>query len=110
MRGNEYVTEPAYQNYVFTRSATVLPGFLNQRQCADIQWSSKALGHRSLGLDPSGDAHIEHQTVRAAMEQAASMMTAANALRAPLDSHAALILGVAKLSSDGAAPNAVAEG
>ena len=25
MRGNEYVTEPAYQNYVFTRSATVLP-------------------------------------------------------------------------------------
>ena len=44
------------------------------------------------------------------MEQAASMMTAANALRAPLDSHAALILGVAKLSSDGAAPNAVAEG
>jgi integrase len=32
------------------------------------------------------------------------------AMRTPLDNHAALILGVAKLSSVGAAPNAVAEG
>ena len=43
------------------------------------------------------------------MEQAASTMAAANALRAPLASHATLTLGVTESLSNDEAPNAVAE-
>jgi integrase len=44
-----------------------------------ISTVSKALGHSSIAMSQRY-AHIEHQTVRAAMEQAASTMAAANAV------------------------------